>query len=206
MAGFNGFGPKALGFFTALKFHQSKEWFEENRGLYESDVLGPMVALLDELSAAFAQASAPPGTSSDGGDLESVTWLLLENIQALSDYRSNVALPPVFQVPQHAIEVKVCDEPCNVSAAYIPREGIYLAANLDPIREPLDRSALLHELVHYLQQGHPKFAGLAPCERERSKEQEAYAIQNAYLASIDSKERVIFYAGDFDCEGDAAQR
>jgi len=154
---------------------------------------------------AFAQALAPSDTSSEVSDLESITQLLFESIQALSDYRSNGTLPPIFQVPQHAIEVKVCDEPCNVSAAYIPREGIYLAANLDPIREPLDRAALLHELVHYLQQGHPKFAGLAPCERERSKEQEAYAIQNAYLASIDSKERVIFYAGDFDCEGDAAQ-
>ena len=55
----SAFGPKALGFFTALKFHQSKEWFEENRGLYESDVLGPMVALLDELSAAFAKAKIP---------------------------------------------------------------------------------------------------------------------------------------------------
>lgn len=156
--------------------------------------------------AAIAQTAAPSDTSSHVGDLESVTRLLLENIQVLSDYRSNVALPPIFQVPQHAIEAKVCDEPCNVSAAYVPREGIYLAANLDPIREPLDRSALLHELVHYLQQGHPKFAGLAPCERERSKEEEAYAIQNAYLASIASKERVIFRAGDFDCEGDGAQR
>jgi len=155
---------------------------------------------------AIAQTVAPPDTSSDVGDLESVTRLLLENIQALSDYRSNVTLPPIFQVPQYAIEAKVCDEPCNVSAAYVPREGIYLAANLDPIREPLDRSALLHELVHYLQQGHPKFAGLAPCERERSKEEEAYAIQNAYLAWIDSKERVIFRAGDFDCESDGAQR
>jgi hypothetical protein len=154
----------------------------------------------------FAQAAAPPDTSSGAGDLESIAQLLLENIQSLSEYRSNVDLPPIFQVPQHVIEAKVCDEPCNVSAAYVPREGIYLAANLDPIREPLDRSALLHELVHYLQQGHPKFAGLAPCERERLKEQEAYAIQNAYLASIDSKERAVFYAGDFDCEGDGAQR
>jgi hypothetical protein len=155
---------------------------------------------------ASAQAAAPPDTSSDVGDLESVARVLLENIQALSEYRSNVALPAIFQVPQHAIEAKVCDEPCNVSAVYVPREGIYLAANLDPIREPLDRSALLHELVHYLQQGQPKFAGLAPCERERSKEEEAYAIQNAYLASIDSKERVIFFPGDFDCEGDGTRR
>ena len=59
MAGFKGFGPKALGFFTALKFHQSKDWFEANRGLYESDVLQPMVALLDDLTEAFAKKRLP---------------------------------------------------------------------------------------------------------------------------------------------------
>ena len=30
MTRFKGFGPKALGFFKALKFHQSKAWFDEN--------------------------------------------------------------------------------------------------------------------------------------------------------------------------------
>ena len=38
MTQFKGFGPQALAFFKALKFHQSKEWFEENRALYQSDV------------------------------------------------------------------------------------------------------------------------------------------------------------------------
>lgn len=52
--GFRGFGPKALAFFKALDFHQSKAWFDENRGLYESDVVEPMVALLDDLTARFA--------------------------------------------------------------------------------------------------------------------------------------------------------
>jgi uncharacterized protein (TIGR02453 family) len=56
---FKGFGPKALPFFEALKFHQSKEWFDENRGLYESDVLEPMVALLGDLTARFAKAKIP---------------------------------------------------------------------------------------------------------------------------------------------------
>jgi uncharacterized protein (TIGR02453 family) len=56
---FRGFGPNALPFFKALKFHQSKAWFEENRGLYESDVLQPMVALLDDLTAAFARKRVP---------------------------------------------------------------------------------------------------------------------------------------------------
>ena len=55
MADFNGFGPKALPFFKALKFHQTKAWFDENKALYESDVQAPMVALLDDLTAAFAR-------------------------------------------------------------------------------------------------------------------------------------------------------
>jgi uncharacterized protein (TIGR02453 family) len=56
---FTGFGPKALAFFKALKFHQSKAWFDENRGLYDSDVVEPMVALLDELTASFAKRKIP---------------------------------------------------------------------------------------------------------------------------------------------------
>ena len=57
MATFTGFGPKALPFFEALKFHQDRAWFEENRGLYESDVLAPMVALIDDLTASLRQAA-----------------------------------------------------------------------------------------------------------------------------------------------------
>jgi uncharacterized protein (TIGR02453 family) len=59
MAAFSGFGPKALPFFEALKFHQNREWFEENRSLYESDVLAPMVALIDDLTDAFAARKIP---------------------------------------------------------------------------------------------------------------------------------------------------
>jgi uncharacterized protein (TIGR02453 family) len=59
MGNFKGFGAKALPFFKGIAFHQSKDWFEENRGLYQSDVLEPMVALLDDLSAAFARAKIP---------------------------------------------------------------------------------------------------------------------------------------------------
>jgi uncharacterized protein (TIGR02453 family) len=58
-SGFRGFGPKALAFFKALEFHQSKAWFDENRGLYESDVVEPMVALLDELTARFKAKRIP---------------------------------------------------------------------------------------------------------------------------------------------------
>lgn len=58
-ATFTGFGPKALPFFEALKFHQSKAWFDENRALYERNVLAPMVALVDDLTAAFQTRKVP---------------------------------------------------------------------------------------------------------------------------------------------------
>jgi hypothetical protein len=138
-------------------------------------------------------------------EIDTLVRQLFAVIESMSDYRAR-EVPPLFRVPQRVLEAKVCELPCNVRAAYLPREGIYLAGNLDPLREPLDRAALLHELVHFLQQGHPKFATLTGCSRERAKEQEAYAMQNAYLTALGRAERVGFYAGGFDCVGEAAAR
>jgi len=59
MGAFAGFGKDALGFFRALKFHQDKAWFEENRAIYEEQVLAPLTALLDDLTAAFAKKKIP---------------------------------------------------------------------------------------------------------------------------------------------------
>ena len=59
MGAFQGFGRQALPFFKALKFHQSREWFEENRALHESEVLGPFTALIDDLTAEFQKRKVP---------------------------------------------------------------------------------------------------------------------------------------------------
>ena len=59
MAAFTGFGKNALGFFKALKFHQDKTWFDENKALYQSEVVDPIMALLDDLTAAFARKRIP---------------------------------------------------------------------------------------------------------------------------------------------------
>jgi uncharacterized protein (TIGR02453 family) len=56
---FAGFGSNALPFFKALAFHQTKEWFEENRATYEKDVKTPFGDLIDDLAAAFAKAKLP---------------------------------------------------------------------------------------------------------------------------------------------------
>jgi uncharacterized protein (TIGR02453 family) len=56
---FKGFGPEALPFFKALAFHQTKEWFEQNRAIYETQIKEPFGELVEELSAAFAKAKLP---------------------------------------------------------------------------------------------------------------------------------------------------
>jgi uncharacterized protein (TIGR02453 family) len=56
---FAGFGPKALPFFKALKFHQSREWFEANREIYESAVKGPMGDLVEEVAERLRNAKIP---------------------------------------------------------------------------------------------------------------------------------------------------
>ena len=146
-------------------------------------------------------AIAQQRAESDAYDLPALARLLMHEIESLSDYRVRGEPPPIFEVSQHELEEKVCEQPCNVSAAYIPWEGIYLSAHLDPLREPLDRAALVHELVHYLQQGHAKFTTLSGCERERAKELEAYAIQNIYLAGLGLPQRVALYDVELDCAG-----
>ncbi len=56
---FAGFGPKALPFFKALKFHQSREWFGANRETYESAVKGPMGDLAEDVAERLRQAKIP---------------------------------------------------------------------------------------------------------------------------------------------------
>jgi uncharacterized protein (TIGR02453 family) len=56
---FQGFGSDALPFFKALKFHQSREWFEANRATYESAVKGPMGDLVEDVAVRLRQARIP---------------------------------------------------------------------------------------------------------------------------------------------------
>ena len=56
---FQGFGPKALPFFKALAFHQSREWFEANRATYETAVKGPMGDLVEDVAERLRHAKIP---------------------------------------------------------------------------------------------------------------------------------------------------
>lgn len=56
---FAGFGKDALPFLKALGFHQSRDWFKENRKLYESELFMPFVVLLESASERMAAADIP---------------------------------------------------------------------------------------------------------------------------------------------------
>lgn len=55
-ATFNGFGEKAIPFLKALDFHQSREWFQDNRDLFEKQLREPLGDLVDVLTERFAKA------------------------------------------------------------------------------------------------------------------------------------------------------
>jgi uncharacterized protein (TIGR02453 family) len=59
MTEFKGFGAKAMPFFKALDFHQSRDWFKENRALYESELETPRGDLIEALTVAFAANGIP---------------------------------------------------------------------------------------------------------------------------------------------------
>ena len=56
---FKGMGKKALPFLKALGFHQSREWFHENKALYESEVKGPLGDLVEHVSARMEAEGLP---------------------------------------------------------------------------------------------------------------------------------------------------
>ncbi|HEY4193541.1 MAG TPA: TIGR02453 family protein [Mesorhizobium sp.] len=56
MDSFKGFGEKAFPFLKALDFHQSREWFVENKDLFETELREPLGDLVDTLTVRFEAA------------------------------------------------------------------------------------------------------------------------------------------------------
>jgi uncharacterized protein (TIGR02453 family) len=56
---FRGFGPQAQPFFKALDFHQTKDWFDANRAIYDNEIKGPLGDLVEDLAARFATVGTP---------------------------------------------------------------------------------------------------------------------------------------------------
>jgi len=50
---FNGFSQQGLNFLQQVRIENDKEWFEANRGDYDSELLTPFRSLVAELSPAM---------------------------------------------------------------------------------------------------------------------------------------------------------
>ena len=122
--------------------------------------------------------------------LKKLAKTLLTEIEYLSRYWATKSLPLILLVSQDEINRVVCKQPCAVRAAYMPDRGVLLAETLDPVNVPLDRSILVHELVHYLQEINNRYSDLSPCKRWFQREHEAYAVQNQYLYKINANRHV----------------
>lgn len=56
---FNGFSKQAFGFFKNIEFYQSKEWYLENKYVYETQALQPMISLLGEMNREMKELGLP---------------------------------------------------------------------------------------------------------------------------------------------------
>lgn len=144
-----------------------------------------------------------PQDSGEIPDLHELTRHLLRSAARLSKYRMPDASPMVTRVSRAALEAKACPEGagrCGVSAMYQPELGILMAEDLKPETNLFQRSILLHEMVHYLQDIGQELVAAAPCERWYQRELEAYAVQKQYLVSINSPDRVAYSGSRPTCE------
>ncbi|MFN0041528.1 MAG: hypothetical protein ACKVP2_18605 [Burkholderiales bacterium] len=127
---------------------------------------------------------------------------LMSALDQLTKYPRTTRLPPIQRVPHARIEKLVCNGPCGVLATYRPGEGIYLDERLKPETNLFDRSVLLHELVHFLQDINNEFVDMKDCKRWYHREIEAYAVQKTFLALLGSQIRVGYSAKESTCDGE----
>lgn len=125
---------------------------------------------------------------------------LLSAIDQLSKYPRPAFAPEIFRVSQERLQELACTTKCGVLATYQPGEGIFLNERLKPETNLFDRSVLLHELVHFVQELNHERGDARPCERWYYREVEAYAIQKSFLMLVGSPSRVGFHSNKATCD------
>jgi len=111
-------------------------------------------------------------------------WIerLLATATVLGGYPPAAPSPPVTVIAQSELSARVCGGACAVRGAFIPGQGLFIINALETEASPQDRSVLLHELVHYLQELNGRYANESACDRFRDRELEAYRLQDEYLS------------------------
>jgi len=109
---------------------------------------------------------------------------MLVAIGEWSHYDVAVSLPQVHAMSLSEIQGRLCGGPCAIRAAYVPGEGLYYDAAMQPLTNRFHQSILFHELVHHVQVENGSHFGDDECHRWGKREEEAYALQNRFLFSL----------------------
>ena len=130
--------------------------------------------------------------------------VLFSSIHDLSKYPLPDKLPTISFLSSADLSRLACNSRCLVLGHYPGGEIIYLDEKLKPETNLFDRSVLLHELVHYLQYSSGQNAELLKTTQEKcvlwyKREQEAYAIQDAFLVAVSSPVRAGYFPARSDC-------
>lgn len=122
---------------------------------------------------------------------ETVTALMLA-VGELAGYAGPMTAPAIHRSPPAELQERLCKGPCGVHAYYLEELGVVMRDDLDVTGDVRARSILLHELVHHAQALSGRFRDKSPCERWYLREEEAYRVQNAWLARLRTGIRFAF--------------
>lgn len=106
---------------------------------------------------------------------------LLVTVQALTGYPGSTRAPVVAFIPHVELRGMAREGPCEIRGWYAGGSTIYLDDRLDPEANKWDRSIVVHELVHYLQEQDGAFGAVPTCQRWLEREEEAYTVQQQWL-------------------------
>jgi hypothetical protein len=135
---------------------------------------------------------------------EELIPLVFSTLQRLTRYPLPDQYPTVTYLSSDELSKLACESKCTVLGHYQGGLTVYLDDKLKPETNLFDRSVLLHEMVHYLQQ-----LNLPPSKSELSihekcvlwytREREAYAVQEAFLIMVASPVRAGYFPARADC-------
>lgn len=115
-------------------------------------------------------------------------------------------VPEIRYEPQEFFAEHACPEPrnCRAVAWYDNQGTIFLHEELKDLEDPMIRSVVVHELVHYLQDINGRYPQ-PTCADQAAREREAYAYQRMYLNRIAGRFAATYPVYDPCPLGDAGQ-
>lgn len=153
-------------------------------------VYGAQVVAMPITETEFARQIGRPD------NVDELVRRMLTAIRAWSPYDADVSVPIVRAISREDMQQRLCGGPCTVRAAYVPGEGVYYDAAMEPLSNRYHQSILFHELVHHVQVEHASHAEFEECPRWGQRESEAYALQNRYLHGL-GLSRLVLNPGKF---------